>query len=92
MVQGERTTDRQNSTPSEGRKPLALSIRAPKSPTVHRCFQKYTSSQRADHAASHRLGFRKREAVGEFFYVSDLVPGFAFPTRKAAQRAERMSS
>jgi hypothetical protein len=33
MVQGERTTDRQNSTPSEGQHPLALSI-----PVIHSAF------------------------------------------------------
>lgn len=49
-----------------------------------RCFQRYTSEQRADHAASFRLGWRKRQAVGEFYYVHDMVPDIAFPTAKMA--------
>jgi hypothetical protein len=57
--------------------------------TVTRCFQRYSSEDRANHAASHRVGYLKRQAVGEFFYVSSLVPGLAFPTRSRAEQAER---
>lgn len=54
---------------------------------VTRCFQRYTHDQRANHAASHRLGHRQRKAVGEYFYVHPDVPGLAFPTRDRAARA-----
>jgi hypothetical protein len=49
-----------------------------------RNFQPYTSEQRANHAASFRLGFRKRQSVGEIFWTHPAVPNIAFPTRKAA--------
>lgn len=53
-----------------------------------RCFQRYTSEQRATIRSSHRAGHRQREAVGEFYYVHEMVPGVGFPTAKAAtQRA-----
>lgn len=55
--------------------------------TVVRHFQRYTSEQRAAHAASHRMGIRQREQVGEFFYTHSAVPGLAFSTRAAAVRA-----
>ena len=54
---------------------------------VVRGFQPYASEQRASHAASHRLGHRKREAVGEAFYMHPDIPGRAFSTRKAAAEA-----
>lgn len=54
---------------------------------VHRHFQRYTPEQRADHAASGRLGYRQRDSFGEFFWTHDSVPGIAFPTRKAAVEA-----
>lgn len=53
---------------------------------VIRCFQAYTSDQRANHASSHRLGYRQREAVGHFYYVHPDVPGLAFDTRGQAAR------
>lgn len=56
--------------------------------SVTRCFQKYSSSERADRAASFRMGHRQREAVGEFYYITDAVPNRAFPTRKEALQAE----
>lgn len=59
-----------------------------KSPTVHRCFDKYTSAERSNKQASHRQGHVQKHAVGEFYYVSDLVPGIAFPTRGRAEAAE----
>lgn len=49
-----------------------------------RVMQPYTPEQRASRAASFRLKHRQRQAVGECFYVIDLVPGRAFPTAKAA--------
>lgn len=54
---------------------------------VVRNFQPFTSEQRANHAASHRLGHRQRERVGEFFYTHPDVPGAAFTTRKRAAEA-----
>ena len=49
-----------------------------------RMFDQYDGETRAMRHASHRLGFRARAAVGEFFYIHPLVPGLAFPTAKAA--------
>lgn len=54
---------------------------------VTRCFQPYGSEARANHAASHRLGHRQRQATGEFFYTHPARPGTAYPTRSAAARA-----
>jgi hypothetical protein len=54
---------------------------------VVRCFQHYTSEQRADRASSHRLGHRQRTAVGHYYYTHPDVPNLAFPTRTAAARA-----
>lgn len=56
-------------------------------PKPVRCFQRYTHDQRADMMASHRLGFRQKERVGEFFWIHQYVPDRAFPTRGAAIRA-----
>jgi hypothetical protein len=53
---------------------------------VERRFQRYTSQQRADRAASHRLGHRQRQAVGEWFYTHPDVPDLAFDNRWAAAR------
>lgn len=36
-------------------------------------------------AASHRLGHRQKQAVGEFFYVHPLRDDVCFPTRKQAE-------
>lgn len=55
--------------------------------SVVRHFQRYNSEQRADRAASHRLGQQQRRAVGEHFYTHPHAPGRAFPTRRAAARA-----
>jgi hypothetical protein len=52
-----------------------------------RGFQRYTSQDRADRAASHRLGFRQREQIGEAWWSHPLCPGVCFPTRAAAYRA-----
>lgn len=52
-----------------------------------RGFQAYTSVQRADVAASHRLGHQQRHSTGEAFWVHPDLPGLAFPTRIAAARA-----
>lgn len=54
---------------------------------VVRCFHAFTSEQRANLAASHRLGHRQRAAIGQFFYVHPGFPGTAFATRKAAVMA-----
>lgn len=50
-------------------------------------FHRYTSEQRADMRASHRLGFRQRDSIGEAFWTHVLVPGIGFRTRKAAEAA-----
>jgi hypothetical protein len=65
-----------------GADPLAVEMRR-----VVRHFQRYTSAQRADLAASHRVGYRQRRAVGEYFYTHPEVPGVGFPTRSGAARA-----
>jgi len=51
---------------------------------VTRLFQAYSSEQRANHAACHRLGYRQRKALGEFFYMHPDFPDRAFSTRKRA--------
>lgn len=52
-----------------------------------RCFQHYTSNQRADMASSHRLTPKRRQAIGEYFYTHPMLPGVAYPTAKAATKA-----
>ena len=52
-----------------------------------RCFQRYTHDARALHAASFRLGDRKRTSVGEFYWTVPSIPDVAFPTRKHATQA-----
>jgi hypothetical protein len=54
---------------------------------VIRCLHHYTSEQRANHAASHRLGHRQRQAIGEHFYIHPDVAGVCFDTRGQAARA-----
>ena len=57
---------------------------------VTRCFQAYSSEQRASHAASFRLGYQQRQRTGEFFYTHPDIPNIAFDTRtKAAEAALR---
>jgi hypothetical protein len=51
---------------------------------VVRHFSPYTSEQRADRAASHRLGHRQRTSPGEFFYTHPDVPGVGYPRRYLA--------
>lgn len=63
---------------------IALKAEAKK---VTRCFHAYSPEQRANHAASHRLGHRQRASTGEFFYVHPAFPNTAFSTRGAAARA-----
>jgi hypothetical protein len=55
--------------------------------TPVKIFQRYTSEQRASHAASHRLGHVQKHRVGEFFWYVPSIPDIAFATRKAALRA-----
>jgi hypothetical protein len=59
-----------------------------KSKTIRRCFERYDSDTRASKMASHRQGYQQKQAVGEFYYVSDFIPGIAFPTRSRAEAAE----
>lgn len=54
---------------------------------VTRCFQPYSTDERAAHAASHRLGHRQKEARGHHFYVHSDMPNLGFPTRDRAVRA-----
>ena len=54
---------------------------------VVRCFYSYPSEQRANHAASFRLGSRQRSATGEFFYIHPDLAGICFPRRRAAAEA-----
>lgn len=56
--------------PSPTNLEVALKAEAKK---VIRCFQPYSSDQRANHAASFRLGHRQREAVGHFFYMHPAI-------------------
>lgn len=49
-----------------------------------RNFQRYDSTTRAMHAASHRLGYRQRAAVGQFFYTHPLCGDSCFDTAKMA--------
>lgn len=52
-----------------------------------RSFQRYTSEQRANHAASHRLTPGQRQATGEYYYTHVHAPGLAFGTLTQAERA-----
>ena len=52
-----------------------------------RYFQRYTSEQRADRAASFRLGPVQRERVGEYGYVHPLLPDRAYPSPSRARQA-----
>jgi hypothetical protein len=52
-----------------------------------RCLHKYSSQDRANLAASHRLTPGQRASMGEYFYVHPLQPSIAFPTRKRALTA-----
>jgi len=54
---------------------------------VIRCFQHYSTEQRANLQASHRQGHRQRHATGKYFYVHPDVPGLGFPSRKSAAEA-----
>lgn len=52
-----------------------------------RGFQRFTSEDRANHAASFRLGYLQRQRIGEAFWTHPLRPGVCFPTRIEALRA-----
>ena len=54
---------------------------------VERGFQRFSHEQRANHAASHRLGRLQRAAIGETFYTHPRLPGVCFPRRKLAALA-----
>jgi hypothetical protein len=66
---------------------IATPTEASEAKRVTRHTQRYTPEQRATQAASHRLGPRQRQAVGEHFYTHPDVPGRAFSTRGQAARA-----
>ena len=76
--------------------PLALEAKAPWQMTLAefsrtykpiRHFQRYTAEQRADRAASFRLGPVQRAQVGEYCYVHPLQPDRAYPLPSMARRA-----
>jgi hypothetical protein len=41
--------------------------------------------ERSDREASHRLGFRQRESIGDYFYTISYIPDRAFETAKQAK-------
>jgi|TARA_E500000318_G_scaffold110111_1_gene124722 hypothetical protein len=51
---------------------------------VVRNFQPYSSDTRAMHASSTRIGHRKRQSVGEYFYTHPEIPNIAFDQKKKA--------
>lgn len=58
-----------------------------------RCFHRYDSETRANHAASSRVGHVKRQSSGEFFYTHPMTGDIAFPTAKqATERAYQLWS
>jgi len=52
-------------------------------------FQRYSSAERADRLASHRLGYRQKQQFGEVFWTHPHVPGLAFATKAAAVKAAK---
>jgi hypothetical protein len=54
---------------------------------VVRHFEHYTSEQRSNMMASHRLGYQQKRAISEPFYTHPDVPGLAYSTRGEAARA-----
>ncbi len=61
--------------------------KSPLAPKVTRCFQHYSSEQRASLQANHRAGHRQRTSTGEFFYVREDRNNIAFRSRDAALRS-----
>lgn len=60
-------------------------------PKITRQFMRYTAEQRTNRMASHKLGHRAKETVGEYFYTRDDVPNIAFATRKQAAEHEGLN-
>jgi len=54
-----------------------------------RRFQRRSSEERANAAASTRMGHRQKEAVGEFFYEHPLIPNIAHESAAAAKTQAR---
>lgn len=54
---------------------------------VVRCWQGYSSEQRASNAANFRMGHQQRRSFGEYFYVHPDIPKIAFSKRKRAAEA-----
>lgn len=52
-----------------------------------RCYEHFSSEQRANLRASHRLGSQQRQADGEFYYTHPMVPNRAFRSAGDATRA-----
>lgn len=61
-------------------------------PAPAKLFQRYTSEQRANHAASHRLHPNQKHSVGEFFWTHPWFPHIAFDTRKQAIERAAMAT
>lgn len=53
-------------------------------PKAVRCWQKYDHNTRANLASSHRVGFRQRDSLGEYYYIHPLAPDRAFDSPSAA--------
>lgn len=64
-----------------------MRLNPPPGVTITRCFERFTSEVRADHAASFRLGPKQRYRMGDFYYVASSIPDRAFDTRKKAVEA-----
>jgi hypothetical protein len=53
-------------------------------PEPVRCFNRFTSEERANKMASRRQGYRQRQQEGDFFWVHEMCPGIAFRSRGQA--------
>lgn len=52
-----------------------------------RNFQTYDHNARANHASSHRVGYLKRQALGEHYYTHLLISDRCYPTAGRATEA-----
>jgi 3'-phosphoadenosine 5'-phosphosulfate sulfotransferase (PAPS reductase)/FAD synthetase len=70
--------------PADPDDPVVLAAEAKR---AVRQMQRFTAEQRADRAASHRMGHQQRRAVGDMFYTHPDVSGLAFDSPARAARA-----
>lgn len=56
-------------------------------PNAERGFQRFTPEVRSNMQASHRLGWKQKQAIGEVFWTHPWCSGVAFPTRRRALEA-----